>query len=67
MHNAYSDAAFALLSAHREQKVNLTRKAGQFLGQLVTEPGTLSTAQADWLYKLLLSAKLPTSIVEGAE
>lgn len=63
----YSDAAFALLTAHREHKVNLTRKAGQFLGQLVTEPSTLSTAQSDWLFKLLQSAKLPTSIVEGGE
>lgn len=67
MHNTYSDAAFALLSAHREQKVNLTRKAGQFLGQLVAEPGRLSEAQADWLYKLLLSAGLSTSIGGGAE
>ncbi len=48
-------AALCLLNS----KSRLSRKAGQFLGQLVVDPSPLSEAQADWLTKLLERAKLP--------
>ncbi len=53
-------AALALLNA--EQK--LSRKAGQFLGQLAVDPSPLSEAQANWLAKLLNKAGLPP-LAEG--
>lgn len=53
-------AALALLNgAHR-----LSRKAGQFLGQLAVDLSPMSEAQADWLAKLLDRAGLP-SLAEG--
>lgn len=48
-------AALALLNSD----VRLTRKAGQFLGQLAVDATPLSEAQADWLDKLLERADLP--------
>lgn len=48
-------AALALLNGN----VRLTRKAGQFLGQLAVDATPLSEAQADWLGKLLERADLP--------
>lgn len=47
-------AALALLNGD----VRLTRKAGQFLGQLAVDATPLSEAQADWLSKLLERADL---------
>jgi len=48
-------AALALLNLdHR-----FSRKAGQFLGQLVVDASPLSEAQASWLAKLLNRAGLP--------
>lgn len=56
-------AALALLSGdHR-----LTRKAGQFLGQLAVDPLPMSVAQADWLAKLLSKAGLPPLAEGGAQ
>ena len=55
-------AALALLKA--EQK--LSRKAGQFLGQLAVDPTPMSEAQADWLAKLLDRAGLPPLAEGGA-
>ena len=49
------DAALALLT---ESKC-LTRKAGSFLGQLVADPTPMTSAQSDWLDKLLDKAGLP--------
>ncbi len=55
-------AALALLNSdHR-----FSRKAGQFLGQLVVDPSPTSEAQADWLAKLLIKAGLPTMAEGGA-
>lgn len=55
-------AALALLnSGHR-----LTRKAGQFLGQLAVDTAPLSDAQADWLANLLDRAGLPPVAAGGA-
>lgn len=54
----YSDqreAALALLNGNHR----LTRKAGQFLGQLAVDPSPLSESQAAWLTKLLDRAELP--------
>ena len=56
-------AALALLNdGHR-----LSRKAGQFLGQLAVDPSPLSEAQADWLAKLLARAGLPPLSRGGAQ
>ena len=55
-------AALALLNG----KCRLSRKAGQFLGQLVVDPAPMSDAQADWLDKLLTRAGLPP-LVGGAQ
>ena len=51
----HRSAALALLCA--EQR--LSRKAGQFLGQIAVDPSPLSDAQAAWLEKLLDRACLP--------
>ena len=48
-------AALALLNrGHR-----LSRKAGQFLGQLAVDPAPMSELQTEWLAKLLDRADLP--------
>lgn len=51
----HRDAALALLNGG----YRLTRKSGQFLGQLAVDPSPMSEAQADWLTKLLLKHALP--------
>ena len=48
-------AALALLNGTSR----LSRKAGQFLGQLAVDSTPMSEAQADWLAKLLDRAGLP--------
>lgn len=53
-------AALALLNGTSR----LSRKAGQFLGQLAVDPSPMSEAQADWLAKLLNRAGLPP-LAEG--
>ena len=45
----HRQAALALLNGNKR----LSRKAGQFLGQLVVDSSAMSDAQADWLAKLL--------------
>lgn len=55
-------AALALLSGDKR----LTRKEGQFLGQLAADPTPLSHAQAAWLGKLLDRAGLPPLAEGGA-
>lgn len=58
----HRQAAIALLSgSHR-----LSRKAGQFLGQLCVDPAPMSEAQADWLAKLLDRAGLPQLMQGGS-
>ena len=42
-------AALALLNGNHR----LSRKAGQFLGQLAVDPTPMSEEQGDWLAKLL--------------
>nr|WP_166180890.1 hypothetical protein [Altererythrobacter segetis] len=55
-------AALALLNGgHR-----LSRKAGQFLGQIAVDPSPLSELQTDWLAKLLGKAGLPPLATGGA-
>lgn len=52
----HRQAALALLNGdHR-----LTRKAGQFLGQLSVDSSPMSEAQTDWLAKLLDKRGLPS-------
>ena len=55
-------AALALLNGTSR----LSRKAGQFLGQLAVDPLPMSEAQADWLAKLLDRAGLPPMAEGGA-
>ena len=55
-------AALALLNSESR----LTRKAGQFLGQIAVDPSPLSVAQEDWLVALLDNAGLPPLIEGGA-
>jgi hypothetical protein len=55
-------AALALLNSNSR----LTRKAGQFLGQVAVDPAPLTPSQADWLQKLLDRAELPTVAAGGA-
>lgn len=56
-------AALALLYSTSR----LSRKAGQFLGQLAVDSTPMSEAQADWLAKLLDRAGLPPMAEGGAE
>ena len=56
-------AALALLSGD----YRLSRKAGQFLGQLAVDPSPMSERQADWLAKLLERAGLPPLAEGGAQ
>ena len=58
----HRDAALALLNGN----YRLSRKAGQFLGQLAVDPSPMSEAQADWLAKLLDRAGLPPLAEGGA-
>jgi hypothetical protein len=51
----HREAALALLNGNHR----LSRKAGQFLGQLAVDSTPLSEAQAGWLSKLLERAGLP--------
>ncbi len=55
-------AALALLNGTSR----LSRKAGQFLGQLAVDSMPMSKAQADWLAKLLDRAGLPPMTAGGA-
>ncbi|CAN5126513.1 hypothetical protein BH11PSE5_BH11PSE5_18350 [soil metagenome] len=55
-------AALALLNGTSR----LSRKAGQFLGQLAVDSTPMSEAQADWLAKLLDRASLPQMAEGGA-
>lgn len=48
-------AALALLNGNHR----LSRRAGQFLGQLAVDPSPMTEAQAAWLAKLLERADLP--------
>ena len=58
----HRQAALALLNG----KHRLSRKAGQFLGQLAVDPSIMSDAQVDWLAKLLERNGLPPLVVGGA-
>lgn len=59
----HRQAALALLNGdHR-----LTRKAGQFLGQLAVDPSDPTERQADWLDKLLSRCGLPPLARPGGQ
>ena len=59
----HRQAALALLSGNHK----LSRKAGQFLGQLAVDPSPMSEAQAAWMAKLLERAGLPPLAEGGAQ
>ena len=44
----------------------LTRKAGQFLGQLAVDPTPITESQSQWLSKLLERNDLPAFVGEKA-
>ena len=54
-----SESAFNLLQKHRSGEAQLTRAAGSFCGELITDPRPLSEKQEQWLAKLLEKAGLP--------
>ena len=56
-------AALALLNLGQR----LSRKAGQFLGQLAVDSSPMSEAQNEWLAKLLDRAELPPLAEGGAQ
>jgi len=56
------EAALALLNG----SYRLTRKAGQFLGQIAVDPAPMSEKQEDWLAKLLERFELPPLAEGGA-
>jgi len=58
----HRQAALALLNGNHR----VSRKAGQFLGQLAVDTTPMSAAQADWLAKLLDRAGLPQMAEGGA-
>lgn len=58
----HRQAALALLNGSNR----MSRKAGQFLGQLAVDSTPMSDAQADWLGKLLDRAGLPPMAEGGA-
>jgi len=62
-----ADAGFALIVAHRQGDIGLTKKAAQFAGQLVAAHEPLSDAQAEWLGKLLNKAGLPANFLGVAK
>lgn len=49
-------AALALLTDAHAGKASITRKAGQFLGQLVVSHEPMTPAQSEWLDQLLCKA-----------
>jgi hypothetical protein len=53
-----SDIAWALLEAHRSGETLLTRAAGSFCGELLTDPRPLTEKQGAWLEKLVAKAGL---------
>ena len=59
----HRQAALALLTGNHR----LSRKAGQFLGQLAVDPSPVSEKQADWLANLLDRANLPPLAKGGAQ
>lgn len=59
----HRSAALALLNSG----ARLSRKAGQFLGQIAVDPTALSEAQSNWLDKLLEKAGLPPLATGGLQ
>ncbi len=59
----HREAALALLNG----KFRLTRKAGQFLGQLAVDHSPMSERQFDWLAKLLDKHGLPPLAREAGQ
>ena len=59
----HRQAALALLNGNHR----LSRKAGQFLGQLAVDPSPMSGAQTDWLVKLRDRNGRPSLAEEGSQ
>ena len=54
-----AEAAWALLSAHRDGQARLSRKAGSFAGETLVDEKDLSERQEAWIQALLAKAQLP--------
>lgn len=65
-YETHARAAWSLLQAHHDGTIRLTRQAGSFLGQLLTDPTPMSERQRDWLNKLLVRAGL-AAFEEGGD
>ena len=63
--NTPADAGFALIVAHRESGIGLSKKASQFCGQLVVSDDKLTDAQAHWLDQLCIKAGFPAQFSRG--
>ena len=64
---AFSDQRSAALSLLNDPNAQLSRKAGSFLGQLVTDPRPMTAKQANWLSTLLERSGLPCLGDGGAD
>ena len=60
-----ADAGFALIVAHREGEIGLTKQAAQFAGQLVANDAELTDAQTRWLGQLCQKAGFDASFLGG--
>ena len=63
--NTPADAAFLLLGMHKDGIFTVSRRAGQFLGQLIASDAPMSDKQTEWLAGLMDKAGLPDFL--GAE
>lgn len=63
---AFSSHRAAALALLNDPEVQLSRKAGSFLGQCVTDPQPLSKKQHDWIATLLERAGHP-SLSDGGD
>lgn len=60
-----ADAGFALIVAHREGDIGLSKRAAQFAGQLVANDDKLTEAQAKWLGQLCQRAGFDAPFLGG--
>lgn len=61
-----ADAGFALIVAHREGNIGLTKRAAQFAGQLVANDAELTEPQKRWLDQLLGRAGISAQFAKDA-
>lgn len=62
----HGEAAYAILTAFREGRVTLTRKAASFTGECLVDVTPLSEKQEAWLQTILIKAGLPPFVGRAA-